>query len=208
MTVTDRLRAAVPGAGTSSGTGPGWRRAAVVGGLTGLVSVGVVVGPVLAAWSQAVPSAGTVEEALAVGAGLWLLTAGAHVGVDGAVLSLTPLLGLVLLVLLARLGAREAMVRVSLEGPSWWGLLPRRLAQVLGAWWAGYAVVVVVAAAVAATGPLRPLWSTIALPAVVLPLLAGGLALRSVVADDPDVLGPRAAVAWIPIPSGAGWGRA
>ncbi len=200
MTVSDRLRAAVPGAGTASGTGtgPGWRRGAVVGGLTGLLSMGVVVGPVLAAWSQAVPAAGTAGEALAVGAGLWLLTAGAHVALGDAVLSLTPLLGLALLVLLARLGAREAMVRVSLEGPSWWGLLPRRLAQVLGAWWAGYAAVVLVAAAVAATGPLRPQWSTVALPAVVLPLLAGGLALRSVVADDPDVLGPRAAVPWVP----------
>jgi Family of unknown function (DUF6350) len=198
MTVIDRLRAAVPGADASSGTGPGWRRGLVVGLLTGLVSVAVVLAPALLAWSRAEPASGSPEQAFAVGAALWLLGAGAHLTDGEVTFSLTPLLGLALLVLLARVGAREAMVRVSLEGEAWRGLLPRRLTTSLGSWWAGYAVVVVAAAALAATGPLRPVWGTVALPAVVLPLVGAGLALRPVVADEPELLGPRAAVLRLP----------
>ncbi len=198
MTVIDRLRAAVPGTDLPDDDGPGWRRGAAVGALTGLVSVALVVGPTLLAWSEAGPVSGRPGDALAVGAGLWLLAAGGHVGDGAATIALTPLLGLGLLLLLARLGAREAMVRVSLEGPAWWGLLPRRLAATVGAWWAGYASVVVLTASIAGTGPFRPLWPTVALPAVVLPLLAAGLALAPVLADDPDVLGPRSGLFRLP----------
>lgn len=208
MTVIDRLRAVVPGADTSgdddSGAdavvdgGPGWLRGLVVGMVTALVSVAVVVGPVLLAWWQAVPAAGSAEEALAIGSGIWLLGTGAHVTDGDVTLALTPLLGLALLVLLARLGAREAMVRVSLEGPSWWDLLPRRLALCLGAWWAGYAAVVLATAALAAGGPLQPVWVTVVLPAVVLPLVGAGLALRAVADDEPGVLGPRTDLLLLP----------
>jgi hypothetical protein len=203
MTVIDRLRSAVPGADASAdaGPGPGWRRGAVAGVVTGLVSVAVVVGPALLAWSQAPPRTAAGADAgaaLTVGAGLWLLSAGAHVTAEGAGISLTPLLGLALLVVLARLGAREAMVRVSLDGPSWWGLLPARLVATLAAWWAGYAAVVLGVAAVAATGPFPPAWPTVAVPAVLLPVVGGGLALRPVLADDPDLLGPRAGILRVP----------
>ncbi len=198
MTVIDRLRAAVPSSGTGEAVGPGWPRGAAVGVLTALVSVAVVVGPVLLAWSRADPTTGGATQAAAVGAGLWLLAAGAHVSDGEVTLALSPILGLALLVVLARLGAREAMVRVALDGPTWWGLLPRRLAAAVGAWWAGYAVVVLAVAGVAGTGPFRPVWVSVVLPAVVLPVLGAGLALRAVVADDPDVLGPRAARVRLP----------
>ncbi len=199
MTVIDRLRSAVPGADASPDAGPGWRRGAVVGVTTGLLSVALVVGPTLLAWSQAPPrGAGGAGEALAVGAGLWLLAAGAHVTAGDAGIAMTPLLGLALLVVLARLGAREAMVRVSLEGPSWWGLLPTRLVATVAAWWAGYAAVALGAAALAATGPFPPAWPTVTVPALVLPLLGAGLALRPVLADDPDLLGPRSGMFRLP----------
>ncbi len=201
MTVIDRLRAAVPGADASPDAGPGWGRGAVVGVATGLVSVAVVVGPALLAWSQTTPSKGSGGGAgtvVAVGAGLWLLSAGAHVTAGEAGIALTPLLGLAVLALLARLGAREAMVRVSLDGGSWCGLLPSRLVATVGAWWAGYAVVVLGTAAVASTGPFPPAWPTVVLPAVVLPLLGAALALRPVLADDPEILGPRSGVLRLP----------
>lgn len=203
MTVIDRLRAAVPGGDEPTGDeadGPGWVRGGLAGLVTGLVSVAVVLGPAFLAWSASEPTAGTAGDAVAVGAGVWLLSAGAHVVDDGTTLAIAPLLGLGLLVLLARLGAREAMMEVSLEGPFWWGLLPRRLAATLGAWWAGYAAVAVGAAVVATSGPLRPVWATVALPVVVVPLLGAVLALRPVVADDPDVLGPRTEALRLPDP--------
>ncbi|HEX6918157.1 MAG TPA: hypothetical protein VF140_08765, partial [Phycicoccus sp.] len=113
MTVIDRLRSALPGAdaspgdaGDASGGGPGWPRGAVVGVLTALVTVALVVVPAYLAWSSAEPVAGTAGDAVAVGAGLWLLTAGAHVTAGaGTAIALTPLLGLLVLVVLARLGA-------------------------------------------------------------------------------------------------------
>jgi hypothetical protein len=194
MTVIDRLRSAIPGADLPPDevAGPGWRRGAAIGALTALASVAVVIGPALLAWSLSRPAAGTAGEALTIGSGLWVLGAGAQVADGGATLALSPLLGLALLVVLAHVGAREAMVRVSLESPMWWGLLPRRLAATVGAWWAAYAGVVALVAMIAGSGPFVPVWPTVTLPAVVLPLAGLVLALRPVVEDDPDVLGPRA----------------
>jgi hypothetical protein len=205
MTVIDRLRSAVPGLdgdsaspgpddpGQGTRPGPGWRRGAVVGVVTGLAVVCVVLVPVLLVWSQARPDAGSSAEAVMVGAGLWLLAAGAQVQDSGATLGFTPLLGLALLVALTRVGVREAMVRVSIDDPPWWGLLPRRLAATLGAWWAGYAAVVLLVALVAAGGPLRPAWTSVLVPGLAVPVLAGALALRPVLVDVPEALGPRAA---------------
>jgi hypothetical protein len=200
MTVIDRLRSVVPGGDVPEGAaapGRGWARGAVVGVLTGLVSLLVVLGPVLLAW-RAEPGGATAGVATGVGAGLWLLVSGAHADAAGATIALTPLLGLALLVVLARYGAREAIVRVSIAGPHWWGLLAPRLAAALAGWWAGYAVVVLAAAWVASGGPFPPVPLTLAVPLVVVPLLGVVLALRPVVADDPEVLGPRAGVLRVP----------
>ncbi|MGG5260190.1 cell division protein PerM [Phycicoccus avicenniae] len=196
MTVTDRLRAALPGSddppeGSGSPWGPGWRRSGLIGVLTGLVSALVVVGPVLLAWSTDPRSAASAGDAAAVGWALWLLAGGAHLGVGGATVSMVPLLALGVLVLLARFGAREAMVQVSTEGEHWAGVLPRPLAASVSAWWAGYALVVAAGWLLAAQGPFVPRPWSVLLPLVGVPALALAVALRAVGRDDPDVLGPR-----------------
>ena len=92
----------------------------------------------------------------------------------------------------ARFGAREAMVDVSTDGEHWRGLLPRPLAAALGGWWVGYAVAVaaggrphhrrtVPGRGAVARRPHRSSCRSLAL----------ALALRPVALDDPDVLGPR-----------------
>lgn len=196
MTVTDRLRSALPGSADPDGEGgstwgPGWRRSGLIGLATGLVSVLVVLVPVLLAWSADPRSSAPGGDAVAVGASLWLLAGGGHLAAGSATVSLVPLLGVALLVALARYGSREAMVRVSTEGGSWAGLLPRPLAAAVGAWWAGYLLVGVVAWVLAARGPLPPETPSLLLPLVLVPLLGLGIALRAVGRDDPDVLGPR-----------------
>ncbi len=193
MTVTDRFRTVLPGPSDEDASpwGPGWRRSGLFGVATGLLSALVVVGPVLLAWGSDPRSSGGATDAVAVGAALWLLAGGAHVAAGSATVSLTPLLAFGLLVLLARLGAREAMVKVSTEGGHWAGLLPRGLAAAVGAWGVGYAAVTAAAWGLAASGPFPPRPATLLLPGVLVPLLGLGLALRAVDRDDPAVLGPR-----------------
>ena len=123
---------------------------------------------------------------------------GAHLTLGAVTISLVPLLGLALLVGVAWLGAREAMVDVSTDGEHWRGTLPRPLAAALGAWWAGYAVAVAGAVGLSVAGPFRVTPVSLVLPVVGVPLLALVLALRPVAHDDPDVLGPRLGFAWLP----------
>lgn len=201
MTVTDRLRAALPGGADAvdgpSRWGPGWRRSGMLGMLTALVSSALVLVPVVLAWRQDPLAGSGAGGALGVGASLWLLASGARLTAGAATLSLTPLLGLAVVVGLGWLGAREAVVDVSTEGEHWAGMLPRSLAAAVGAWWAGYALVVALAGVVAGTGPFPPeLWSML-LPLVVVPGLGVLLVLRAAGRDDPDVLGPRLA---LPLP--------
>lgn len=196
MTVTDRLRSVLPGPDEPPGRdgsawGPGWRRSGLIGIATGLVSALVVVVPVLVAWSSDPRSSAGAGDAVAVGSSLWLLAGGAHLVAGAATVSVSPLLALGLLVLLARYGAREAMVQVSTEGAYWAGTLPRALAAAVGAWWAGYALVVGVGWVLAAGGSFSPRPWSVLLPLVVVPLLGLAVALRAVGRDDPDVLGPR-----------------
>jgi hypothetical protein len=206
MSVTDRLRSALPGSGDPStgddvvevSTGAPWWRGAVVGVLTGLASLVVVVAPVVLAWLVEPLSTGDGWQAAGTGAALWLLTSGAHLAIGEVTVSLVPLLGLALLVALAWLGAREAMVDVSTDGEHWQGLLPRPLAATLGAWWAGYAVAVGAALALSLSGPFRATPLSLVLPLVVVPLVALALALRPVAREDPDVLGVRLGLARVP----------
>lgn len=203
MSVSERLRSVLPGSDDAGDAGQPpagsrWVRAAGVGVMTGLTSVLVVLGPVLLAWLVEPLATGDGWQAAGTGAALWLLVSGAHLDTGGAFLSVVPLLGTVALVAVAWLGAREAMVDVSTDGDHWWGTLPRPLAAALGAWWAGYAVAVAVAVGLTFAGPFRVTPLSLVLPVVAVPLVALGLALRPVVADDPDVLGRRLGLAWLP----------
>jgi hypothetical protein len=205
MTVIDRFRAALPGSDDASpapdGSGAlrsGAVRGVLVGLVTGLASFALVAVPVVLAWLLDPLSTGTAWPAVGTGAALWLLVSGAHLTSGDVALSLVPLLGLAILVLVARLGAREAMVDVSTDGDHWQGLLPRPLAAAVGGWWAGYGVTVFAAVAVATAGPFRVGGLSLVVPLVFLPLLALGLALRPVALADPDVLGPRLSLGRVP----------
>lgn len=204
MTVSDRLRSVLPGSEHSPGdavqppAGSRWRRGAGVGLLTGLTSLVVVVAPAMLGWLVEPLSTGDGWQAAGTGAALWLLVSGAHLAIGEVTISLVPLLGLAVLVAVAWLGAREAMVDVSTDGEHWLGTLPRPLAAALGAWWAGYAVAVAVAVGLAVAGPFRVTPLSLVLPVVLVPLLALVLAVRPVALDDPDILGARLGSAWLP----------
>ena len=194
MTVIDRLRSARPGDADASRPSlwePGWRRAALVGFGTALLSAALVLVPVYLAWDADPLQGSTSDAALRVGASLWLLGGGAHLASGSATVTLTPLLVFGLLLVLARYGLREALVDVRTDGPHWAGLLPRPVVEALTAWWGGYLLVVAVCWLLAHAGPFPPVPISMAVPGVVLPALAGVLALRPVVRDDPDLLGPR-----------------
>jgi len=203
MSVSERLRAVRPGSddvSADAGGEPGrpWWRGLLAGVMTGLTSLVIVVAPVLLAWLVEPLSTATGWQAAGTGGALWLLASGAHPVIGEVTLSLVPLLGTALLLAVAWLGAREAMVDVSTDGEYWWGTLPRPLAASLGAWWAGYAVGVGVAVGLSVAGPMRVAPLSLVLPVVVVPLVALVLALRPVAIDDPDVLGPRLGFAWVP----------
>ncbi len=214
MTVIDRLRAALPGPSDAGdparganpsghiapagSAGRAWRRGAVAGLVTGIASLLLVLGPTVIAWLVEPMATGTVWDAMGTGTALWLLTSGAHLTAGPVTISVVPLLGLALLVVVARFGAREAMVDVSTDGEHWGGLLPRSLGAALAAWWVAYAVVVGAAVALATTGPFRVVGLSLLAPAVLVPLAGMALALRAVVLDDPEVVGPRLGLARVP----------
>ncbi|HQW73119.1 MAG TPA: DUF6350 family protein [Ornithinibacter sp.] len=206
MTVVDRLRSAFPGstdpgddAEPTDGSTPDtietaepapWWRAAVVGLVTGLASLLVVLAPVVLAWLTDPIDGSTLWQAVGTGAAFWLLSSGAHLSVGPIALSLVPLLALALLVIVARRGAREALAEVTTEGEHWHGLLPAPLATALGAWWGGYAVAVAAAVGLSIPGAFSVSALSLALPLVLVPLLSAALAVRPLVRDEPDVLGP------------------
>lgn len=203
MTVIDRLRAALPlgehaEPDLDTVPAPPWWRGVVIGVVTGLASLLLVGAPVVLAWLVDPLATGDAWRAVGTGSALWLLVSGGHLLAGGALFSLVPLLGLAGLALLARVGVREAMVDVSTDGEYWGGLVPRPLAVALGCWWAGYALVVGAAAGVTTAGPFRADLLSLVVPLVVLPVAAMALALRPVVADDPDVLGPALDLPWVP----------
>lgn len=213
MSVVDRLRSVLPGSaepgddeadGVSALTGAdhdapvSWVRPAVIGLVTGVASLLVVVVPVVLAWLVEPITGGTAQQAAGTGAALWLLSSGAHLSMGPLTISLVPLLGLAVLVLIARRGAREALVGVTTEGEHWGGLLPEPLATTLAAWFGGYAVAVAAAVGLTTAGPFGVTPVSLVVPLVLVPLTAVGLAVRPLVLDEPDVLGPRLGLSWVP----------
>lgn len=214
MSVVDRLRSVLPGPadpgedgdddgvsaveGADHETATSWVRPAVIGLVTGVASLLVVVVPVVLAWLVEPIAGGTAQQAAGTGAALWLLTSGAHLSMGSLTVSLVPLLGLALLVVVARRGVREALAGVTTEGEHWRDLLPLPLTVTLAAWFGGYAVVVAAAVALTTLGPFGVDPVTLVVPLVLVPLTAIVLALRPLVRDEPDLLGHRLEGAWVP----------
>lgn len=203
MTVIDRLRAALPHGehaehDPDTVPAPPWWRGVVIGFVTGVASLLLVAAPVVLSWLVDPLATGTAWQAVGTGASLWFLLSGGHLLAGTTLVSLVPLLGLALLVLLARVGVREAMVDVSTDGEHWGALLPRELAGAVSAWWGGYLLAVAVAVGLATAGPFRVDPLSVVGPGVLLPLAAVALALRPVLRDDPDVLGPALDLPWVP----------
>lgn len=158
VTVMELLRSATS---TSDEQGEPARRpevgAALRGALTALASLVIVLVLVLLA-ALAVPRATAgVGESVGAGALTWLVLGGARIGVGPGTLALTPLLGLVGLVALARLGARRSTLD---EDP-----------RVLGSWVGGYALVGAVAALLGLLSPVSPDPLSLVLPLVLVPSL-------------------------------------
>ncbi|HSF98791.1 MAG TPA: DUF6350 family protein [Ornithinibacter sp.] len=211
MSVVDRLRSVLPGSAEPGEDDEGvdgaeldprvaWLRAAVIGLVTGVASMLVVVVPVVLTWLVEPIAGGSVRQAAGTGAALWLLGSGAHLSMGPLAVSLVPLLGLALLVLVARRGAREVLTDVTTEGEHWRGLLPVPLSTALAAWFGGYAVAVAVAVGLTTVGPFRVTPASLVVPLVLVPLTAVVLAVRPLVLDEPDVLGPRLHLSRVPDP--------
>lgn len=136
-------------------------RAAATGALTaGAGWLGVVLLGVLAAMAVPRASAG-FGEALGSGSLLWLVLGGARLHVGEGTVALTPLLGTLLLVVLARVGSRR-------------GLPDEPSLREQSAWLGGYAAVALLAALLGLLSPAAPTLLSLLLPLLVVP--AVGLA--------------------------------
>lgn len=97
-------------------------------------------------------------DALGSGSLLWLVLGGARLHVGDGALALTPLLGMLLLILLARTGARR-------------GLPDLPDARLQGAWLGGYAAVGALAALIGLLSPFGPTPLSLPLPLLIVPAL-------------------------------------
>ncbi len=181
--------------GTSSGVRrPDWgahQRTFAAGALAAAASAAVFVLPALLVWVAASESTVAWTSALGVGASLWLLGGGAHLSLDGATITVVPLLFLGLSVTggawaavrAVRGAAEDRTVRVARD------LLHGRLAAELAAWVAGYAACATLWSLVALlAGPHPVLW-TLLLPVVAVPLVSAALALARLVGRRPELAG-------------------
>ncbi|WP_282071205.1 cell division protein PerM [Janibacter hoylei] len=133
-------------------------RAAAAGALTALAGWFVVVIVVLLG-ALAVPRATAgIGDALGSGSLLWLVLGGARLHLGEGTLALTPLLGPLLLVLLARAGARR-------------GLADDADGVEQGSWLAGYAGVGVLTALLGLLSPAGPVLVSLVLPVLAVPAL-------------------------------------
>lgn len=142
---------------------PGSRRrpvlwAAGAGALTALA--GVILPLVLTLLGMlAVPRASAgFGDALGSGALMWLVLGGARLHVGEGTVAMTPILGTLLLLLLARSGARRGLP----EAPT---------SRLQGAWLGGYAAVGALAALLGLLTPATPVVLSLVLPLLALPAL-------------------------------------
>lgn len=131
-------------------------RAAAAGALTAAVGwLPCVLLVTLGALAVPRASAG-FGDALGSGSLVWLVLGGARLHLDDGTLALTPLLGLLLLALLARTGARRGLPEEPDE-------------RLQGSWLGGYAAVGVLAALVGLFSPAGPTLLGLLLPLLVVP---------------------------------------
>lgn len=177
---------------------PGPARAGVVGIVTALGSLAVPVLLALISWLLDERSAGSPWSAVSAGASFWLLGHGASLGGAGA-LSLAPLLLSAGAVVLAWFGVREAVRGVAADGDLVAGLLQAPILRAVLAWWAGYGVVTVLAAALAARSALPPRWLTVPIALLVVPGLALAILVARLARDEPHTVGERLRFSWLPV---------
>ena len=161
VTVLELIRSA-----TSVDDGARRRPELVAAGTGALTAVAGLLLPLLLTvlGALAVPRASAgLGDALGSGALVWLVLGGARLDVGVGTLAMTPLLGTVLLVLLARSGARR-------------GLPDQPDLSLRGAWLGGYAGVGALAALLGLLGPAGPAVLSLVLPLVGIPVLALALA--------------------------------
>lgn len=169
------------------------------GALSSLVLV--VIGGLLV-WSGDAQSPGTWQQALGAGSSLWLGLGGANLTLGAAHLSFLPLL-LTLVPLLTAAGSAHWLVSRREESDGWVAeLLSAPLLRSLGLWWSGYAALTGCAVGLAFLGPIRPVWWTLMLPLVAVPLAAVSLVLARASRSDEWLLGPRLDGTALPV-----WGR-
>ena len=199
MTVLEMLRGVRPSAdadeaGGAASQATSWLpepvRDVLVGLATGLVSLLVVVVPTALGWLLEPRSGGSMAEPVGAGSSLWLLVQGAHLGSGATKVAFVPLVLGGLAVWLASRGAGRALETADVDDDFAADLLPRSVLVVAGRWWLGYAVAVGIAAALTLVGSLPLRWPSLAVPLVVVPVLALALAVRRL-AREADVLGPR-----------------
>jgi hypothetical protein len=202
MTVMEMLRA-----GTSStGDGPGavvHRRALVAGVLAAAGSAATFVLPALLVWVAASESTVSWTSSLGIGASLWLLAGGAHLALGATHITVVPLLGFALSVLVgawsATRAAREAAdartIRLARD------TIHRPLGAALLAWAVGYAACALLWVAVAFLAGPHPVVWTLVLPVLVVPMASAGLALARLIRGRPELAGPALRrPAWLPEP--------
>lgn len=199
MTVLELLRGVRPSADTDDVDGakaqaaswlPDSARDVVVGLVTGLLSLLVVLVPTVLGWMLDPRPGASFAEPLGAASSLWLLVHGAHLGAGATTIAFVPLVLGALAVWGASRGADRALATADVDDEFAADLLPRSVTGVAGRWWAGYAVAVAIASALTSAGSLPVRWPTLAMPLVVVPVLALALSIRRL-AREADVLGPR-----------------
>jgi hypothetical protein len=156
-----------------------------------LASVALVSLAVMAVWLADPQSPGTWSDALGTSGAVWLGLGGATLALDGADLSVRPLV-FVLVPLGTALVSAHVLVRRREDTDGWVaGLLPAPLLRSLALWCAGHVTVAVAAVGLTFLGPMQVSGWTLPLPVLGIPLAGALLAIAAAARDDARLLGPR-----------------
>ncbi len=196
MSVMELLRGVTSSTGEGRGPDhqPPLHRHLLAGAGAALASALVIVLPALIAWVASPQSTVPWTDALGVGASLWLLSGGSWLRAGSASIAFVPLLMFAALVAGAAWGAwrsgLEAAECSRAGDPQRGGLLRRPVADALAAWAGGYAVCAALWALVASASSPRPQVLGLAVPLLVVPVMAAALAASRLVVRVPGIAGP------------------